>query len=227
MQQASKYLGKARSRISKAVAELEDIKRREAGKAVDRLIKDYGERQDKDDTQKQPSKGRVAKKRAVVSTKTARIKAHTCNECGGSTELLETGKIVSEVLSGCDALKDLVSNCKNIHQVEICQNCGHVKIAVNDKQDLPVVPNRMIGLDPMVTACHYLHKGLPLNNLISEVREKLEIGHDTFSYNLHDFVRIYLKPIYQQILDVAKKEAVLVLDGTPFDCLETQGKRVS
>lgn len=52
MQQASKYLGKASNRISKAVAELEDIKRSEAEKAADRLIKDYGERQDKDDTQK-------------------------------------------------------------------------------------------------------------------------------------------------------------------------------
>ena len=227
MQQASKYLGKARNRITKAVSELEDIKRSEAGKAADSLIKDYGLQQDKETSQKQPSKGRVAKKRAVVSTKTAHIKEHTCNECGGNTEILETGKIVSEVLSGCDALKDLVSNCKNIHQVEICQNCGHVKIAVNDKQDLPVVPNRMIGLDPMFVACHYLHKGLPLNNLISEVREKLEIGHDTFSYNLHDFVRIYIKPIYLQILNAAKEEDVLVLDGTPFDCLETQGKRVS
>ena len=57
------------------------------------------------------------------------------------------------------------------------------------------------------------------------VQDFVRIPHS--SYNLHDFVRIYLKPIYQQILDAAKKEAVLVLDGTPFDCLETQGKRVS
>ena len=35
--------------------------------------------------------------------------------------------------------------------------------------------------------------GIPLERLIGDAKELLELGNDTVSYNLHDFVNIYLK----------------------------------
>ena len=225
MQKTAKELNTANHRIEKAVKELKAVQRTAAGQAADDILKtSVAERAQ---AKKKRSSGRIAKNRSVNSTVEASFGSHTCKVCGGHTEILESGKLEEEILSACDSLKSLVSNTSNIHQVEICQQCGQVRIAVNEEQDLPVIPNRMLGLDSMFLSCHYLHKGLPLNSLISGIKEKYEIGNDTFSYSLHDFTRIYIKPIYDLLMNEARQAKVLVLDGTPFDCLETQGKRVS
>lgn len=54
-----------------------------------------------------------------------------------------------------------------------------------------------------------------------------KLGNDTISYNLHDFTGIYIKPLYDGIIRVSKGAPVLLLDGTPFDCLESLGVRKS
>ena len=49
----------------------------------------------------------------------------------------------------------------------------------------------------------------------------------TISYNLPNFTGIYIKPFYDCIIKAAKEAPVLLLDGTPFDCLESLGVRKS
>lgn len=64
---------------------------------------------------------------------------------------------------------------------------------------------------------------MALNNYILPMKDMFEPGNDTISYNLHDFTGIYIKPLYDGIIKAAKEAPVLLLDGTPFDCLESQG----
>ena len=79
----------------------------------------------------------------------------------------------------------------------------------------------------MLGCSDFICRGMALNNYISPIRDMFEIGNDTISYNLHDFVGIYIKPLYDSIIRTAKEAPVLLLDGTPFDCLESQGSRKS
>ncbi|WP_159443056.1 hypothetical protein [Succinivibrio dextrinosolvens] len=39
---------------------------------------------------------------------------------------------------------------KTIHDVEVCENCGNVSIAIADNKNVPVIPNREIGIDYML-----------------------------------------------------------------------------
>ena len=179
------------------------------------------------DEGKKKSIGRVAKSRATTGTVSASLKSHVCKSCGGNTVPYETGKLVDKVIGANHKLNEILGVIKNIHEVEVCEKCGQVSIAIADNQDVPVIPNREIGIDYMLGCSDFICRGMALNNYISPIRDMFEIGNDTISYNLHDFVGIYIKPLYDSIIRTAKEAPVLLLDGTPFDCLESQGSRKS
>ena len=64
---------------------------------------------------------------------------------------------------------------------------------------------------------------LPMKDMfILPMKDMFEFGNDSISYILHDFTGIYIKPLYEYIIKAAKESPVLLLDGTPFDCLESQ-----
>lgn len=190
------------------------------------IINKYKTPEKKEKTSKK-SNGRVAKDRKVDKTVTASLKSHTCCKCGGTTVVYENEKLVENVISGTNALNSLLQVVKNAHEVEVCEKCGNVSLAISDNQDLPVVPNREIGIDYILTCSDFICRGMALNNYIAPLKGKFELGNDTISYNLHDFIRIYIKPLYDGIIEKAKSAQILLLDGTPFDCLESQGKRKS
>ena len=153
----------------------------------------------------------------IITVKTAAVK----------TVSYDTGKIVDNVIGANHKLNELLSVVKNIHDVEVCENCGKVSIAIADNQDVPVIPNREIGIDYMLGCADFICRGMALNNYILPMNDMFELGNDTISYNLHDFTGFYIKPLYECIIRVSKGAPVLLLDGTPFDCLESLGVRKS
>ncbi|WP_031492233.1 hypothetical protein [Succinivibrio dextrinosolvens] len=142
-------------------------------------------------------------------------------DCGGKTISYDTGNLVDNVIGANHKLNELLSVVKNIHDVEVCGNCGKESIAIADNQDVPVIPNREIGIDYMLGCADLICRGMSLNNYILTMKDMFELGNDTISYNLHDFTGIYIKPLYEGIINAAKEAPVLLLDGTPFDCLES------
>ena len=221
--------GRSIKRVAKTIAEavtaMAGIDKTTYGKAA-AAINSFVEPARKDEDKKK-SKGRIAKNRATTKTVSASLKSHVCKSCGGNTVPYETGKLVDKVIGANHKLNEILGVIKNIHEVEVCEKCGQVSIAIDDKQDVPVIPNREIGIDYMLGCSDFICRGMALNNYISPIRDMFEIGNDTISYNLHDFVGIYIKPLYDSIIRVAKDAPVLLLDGTPFDCLESQGSRKS
>ena len=221
--------GRSIKRVAKTIAEavtaMAGIDKTTYGKAA-AAINSFVEPARKDEDKKK-SKGRIAKNRATTKTVSASLKSHVCKSCGGNTVPYETGKLVDKVIGANHKLNEILGVIKNIHEVEVCEKCGQVSIAIADNQDVPVIPNREIGIDYMLGCSDFICRGMALNNYISPIRDMFEIGNDTISYNLHDFVGIYIKPLYDSIIRVAKDAPVLLLDGTPFDCLESQGSRKS
>lgn len=139
----------------------------------------------------------------------------------------DTGKLVDNVIGANYKLNELLSVVKNIHDVEVSENCGKVSIAIADNQDVPVIPNREIGIDYILGCADFICRGMALNNYILPKKDMFELCNDTISYNLHNFTGIYIKPFYDCIIKAAKEAPVLLLDGTPFDCLESLGVRKS
>ena len=221
--------GRSIKRVAKTIAEavtaMAGIDKTTYGKAA-AAINSFVEPARRDEDKKK-SKGRVAKNRATAKTLSASLKSHVCKSCGGNTVPYETGKLVDKVIGANHKLNEILGVIKNIHEVEVCEKCGQVSIAIADNQDVPVIPNREIGIDYMLGCSDFICRGMALNNYISPIRDMFEIGNDTISYNLHDFVCIYIKPLYDSIIRAAKEATVLLLDGTPFDCLESQGSRKS
>ena len=224
-----KNAGRSINRVAKTIAEavtaMAGIDKTTYGKAA-AAINSFVAPARKDEAKKK-SIGRVAKSRATTRTVSALLKSHVCKSCGGNTVPYETGKLVDKVIGANHKLNEILGVIKNIHEVEVCEKCGQVSIAIADNQDVPVIPNREIGIDYMLGCSDFICRGMALNNYISPIRDMFEIGNDTISYNLHDFVGIYIKPLYDGIIQAAKEAPVLLLDGTPFDCLESQGSRKS
>lgn len=99
----------------------------------------------------------------------------------------DIGKLVDRVIGANHKLNELLSVVKNIHDVDVCENCGKVSIAISDNQNVPVIPNREIGIDYMLGCADFICRGMALNNYTLPMKDMFELGNDTISYNLHDF----------------------------------------
>lgn len=145
-----------------------------------------------------------------------------CKKCGTKNQVIDEqfkSKFI-RTLSGFNKSCEVLAA---ISDIEVCPKCGQVHVPIGD-EDVPVTPNRELSLDMMLDCAECVYMGIPLNRLAATVKAEVELGHNTIERNLHDFVRIYLKPIYEHILKKAKSAKALLADGTPFDCLENQGK---
>lgn len=222
---AGRCINRVTKVIAQAVSTLADTDKTKYGQAAAKINSFIVPA--KKETPKKKSKGRIAKDRPAEKTVKASLNSHTCKSCGGTTVPYETGKLVDSVIGASRKLNELLGVVKNIHEVEVCEKCGKVSVAISDNQDVPVVPNREIGIDYMLGCADFICRGMALNNYIAPIKDMFELGNDTISYNLHDFVGIYIKPLYEGIIRAAKQAPVLLLDGTPFDCLESQGVRKS
>lgn len=149
--------------------------------------------------------------------------SHVCAICG--TKMQNSGdKHCKQLVSKVGDITRCIEVLEMISDMEVCPQCGRVHVCLNEKEDLPIKPNRSIGLKFVLHACDCICHGIPLNQLAIAVQQNLECGHSTIVDNLSDFTQIYLLPIYNRIIKRAEQADYIMADGTPFDCLETQGR---
>ena len=157
---------------------------------------------------KKKSKGRVA-----INSK-----------CGG--KLIDFCELRENLISSVNKSQELLKVTENIHDVKICNHCGQVDIAISDRQNVPVVPNREITCEACIQIADGAYKGFPLNKITEAFRKFMNTGNNTLYYSMHDFVEIYIDPLYQRIMEHAQKADTLIVDGTPFPVLAAQGKMI-
>lgn len=170
------------------------------------------------------SPGKKAKHRKSNRTIQANSSnSHVCAICG--TKMQNSGdKHCKQLVSKVGDITRCIEVLEMINDMEVCPQCGRVHVCLNEKEDLPIKPNRSIGLKFVLHACDCICHGVPLNQLAIAVQQNLEFGHSTIVDNLSDFTQIYLLPIYNRIIKRAEQADYIMADGTPFDCLETQGR---
>ena len=134
------------------------------------------------------------------------------------------GQVASKLLTQSINERHALEKLTAINDVYVCPKCGTCKIASTKAQDFPVIPNRLIGMNILSVICDCLYHGIPAQRYYAQIKEHEELGGDTLSYNLHDFVGIYLTPIYDLIYAKAKEHNVILADETPFACLQEQGR---
>ena len=123
------------------------------------------------------------------------------------------GQVASKLLTQSINERHALEKLTAINDVYVCPKCGTCKIAYTKAQDFPVIPNRLIGMNILSVICDCLYHGIPAQRYYAQIKEHEELGGDTLSYNLHDFVGIYLTPIYDMIYAKAKEQ-----------CLQEQGR---
>ena len=173
---------------------------------------------------KKKSKGRVAINRKINSRIRANNNADTCSKCGG--KLIDFCELRENLISSVNKSQELLKVTENIHDVKICNHCGQVDIAISDRQNVPVVPNREITCEACIQIADGAYKGFPLNKITEAFRKFMNTGNNTLYYSMHDFVEIYIDPLYQRIMEHAQKADTLIVDGTPFPVLAAQGKMI-
>ncbi len=171
-------------------------------------------------------KGRVAKDRfGHTKKKTSSGSTQNLSCPSHPQEKLEPmGRIAAKLLTQNINERHALEKLTNINDVYVCPKCGTCKIAYTKAQDFPVIPNRIIGMNILAIICDCLCHGIPAQRYYAQIKEYEELGGDTLSYNLHDFVGIYLNPIYDMIYAKAKEHKVILADETPFPCLQEQGR---
>ena len=112
---------------------------------------------------KKKSKGRVAINRKINSRIRANNNADTCSKCGG--KLIDFCELRENLISSVNKSQELLKVTENIHDVKICNHCGQVDIAISDRQNVPVVPNREITCEACIQIADGAYKGFPLNKI--------------------------------------------------------------
>ena len=149
---------------------------------------------------------------------------HICPYCGKPTEPCERGLVAKSLVTKIGKLGKSLEAVKVLSSIELCHHCHKVHGFFDEHEDLPVNPNRSIGLDFCLDACSNIFMGIPLNRLTTMNRMVELFGHSTVYNNLHDFVSIYIKPWYDKFMHMARDAEYILADGTPFACLEQQGR---
>lgn len=65
---------------------------------------------------------------------------------------------------------------------------------------------------------------MPLGRSSKLFEKYAKLGFNTVSYSLNDYHFFYLKPLYQALLKIMKTQRTLIVDETPFNCLQDQGR---
>ncbi len=145
---------------------------------------------------------------------------YVCSSCG--TEMQNLADLKQEAI--CLA-HDLKKKCENIEMhtdFHVCPKCGRVHGVFPEDADLPIQPDREISINTALYGIWLISNGCPLNRFAMELQKTKSLGHSTMQENIYAFAEIYIVPLEQYFLEMEKKSKYLMLDGTPFRCLESQ-----
>ncbi len=177
-------------------------------------------------TSPNPSKGRQETKFTPEreADGTSDTGTHKCPTCGRPMDPFTHGSVTHKFVTKMGKLDKIIEGLQHVSSLEICPHCHEVHGFFDKNEDLPIKPNRSIGQKFCLDACTHTYMGIPLTRMAAMVKMVTLFGHSTVSENYHAFIRDYLKPLYDCIIEYAKKAKYIMADGTPFTCLEKQGK---
>jgi len=217
---------RALKRLISNMASLEEVSPEELADLrpeLKELINILGMARKRKSPPKKKSRGRVAKKRPIDNKVEGKIEPGKCPNCkDGKLEYL--ADYVQRLISDARNIEEGLKNVEIRQRIMVCTKCLHLSVELPKGADHPVLPNRTIGVSILVNAMSSLWHGMPLERFSKDLKINQELGNDTLSYNLHDFTRWYLKPLYDSLYAELKKEGVLVMDETPFYVLQDQGR---
>lgn len=113
---------------------------------------------------------------------------------------------------------------KHRHSVYYCKDCGAFSVPYRRAEDHPIVPGREISAHTTLSVTGLMAMGLPVQRASSAFEKAAKLGSDTVNYSVHDFVRIYLNPLYNELVKVLKTQPIIFADETTWDCLQDQGR---
>ena len=174
--------------------------------------------------EKKPSLGRQ-KVNPKVRERTVVPASDKVPHCKGCTE--EMIKLSSFVETIRRKTLPKLNNLEALSQrqdVYVCPKCGQAHVRLPVDAEHPVNCARTVGTSMLLELAMGLYSGIPLHRQIKELQQKLCLGHDTVSYNLHDLARFYLHPLALLYESSLKKADVLIADETVFPVLEAQGR---
>ena len=148
-----------------------------------------------------------------------------CSVCKGV--FVKLGEIKEELFSKVITDSAIIDRVCNTYPVSVCTQCGKIEIHIAPNQNVPVVPYRSVTAEMCISTMMYQSLGLAINTFVDLCNQCYEFGNDTIYRNYSDFIDIYISPLFEQIINKAKEADVILADGTPFDCLEAQGKRAA
>ncbi len=176
--------------------------------------------------EEKPKRKKGRQKKDIEPTTVTRGQAPADNKCPncGAELSSESGEFFKDFGTSIKELSKVSEYVRAYCSLHVCYNCKTVHCFFDENTDLPIKPNRIIGIRLFLEACDNIAMGHPLNHLAFFVNLALQLGHSTFIDNLLDAIDIYLVPWYEEFIKKAKNAKYLLADGTPFPCLESQGR---
>ncbi len=126
------------------------------------------------------------------------------------------------LLSARQKLNEDLELVKLCTKFVVCNQCGRVHGILPENEDLPIQPDREIGIRTMLRCAMGINYGIPLNRIAKYMQDVYHLGHSTMQDSFHMFVVDYLRPLSNFFHERAKRSEYLIIDGTPFDVLENQ-----
>ena len=143
-----------------------------------------------------------------------------CSSCG--VEMENMADIRQKAICLTHELSKWCANFELYTDFYVCPKCGHVHGVFPENADLPVQPDREFSISTLLYCIDAISNGYPLNRIAADIQKRLGVGHSTVQENVYVFVEIYLVPLAHLFYEWEKRNKHLMLDGTPFRCLESQ-----
>ena len=145
---------------------------------------------------------------------------NVCSECGINMKKASTLK--QQAIGLAHDLLDQSENIELFTDFYVCTKCGKVHGVFPENADLPIQPDREICINTALYCIGAISNGYPLYRIAKELQKTKRLGHSTLQENIYACVEIYFAPIRDYFFEREKKNKHLMLDGTPFRCLESQ-----
>ena len=195
---------------AKALAELcdQDSKNLPQPEAMVRLLKG-----------RQLSKATLLQKHNVATQKQLHC------ECGA--EVIDLAVHGEECKALSMKLQDMLEEIHIGIELSQCPRCGKVHAQMAQDAPVPVLPNQTVSQATLINMAHLLHNSVPMHRCEKLFLEPMRLGKDTLLQLRNQWVKLYLNPLMQAMMDAIGSPEVLISDETTYDCLQSQGKGVA
>ena len=167
----------------------------------------------------------AAAAKGVAAQETEIEISYVCPRCGG-THWVKIKRTESHIRSLTEIIESSLHSDIYERDYYECTNCYFRHVENPEEEPIPVSPQGTLGQDLVAMAGVLAVKGVPVNRFERCVgTEEEQLGSDTLDQNIN---RLYhdggLKVLEERIVEEAKKSEVIIVDETPFTCMQQAGK---